>query len=355
MKKLVGIIVVALSVFVISCQKDQDLFVESELLSEKSAQIVVNEISVDNAMADLNFESDFFIGAEGMMMGFAGGMNGGMHGGGMNGGGMHGGGTYGGWMHGGGMDGSGTYGGENWTNGYSMHYMNGQYPGYSMHGNNAQNPDSLVMSYGMGTRLMNGRVFSGDMIIHRSENADGNGYTREITYNNFSVDSMMITGTSTMMITTDNVLGNIHTHSEDLLITLTNGTVVHRESEITRRWIEGGTTMTNQNDDLMEVTGQVKNTVSENGAEIIYRKEIITPLMKSSDCRYFGAGIVELTMGTEIVATLDYGGGECDDFAMLTENGNEPVQISLSTNDHCSDEYVENGMGFGNRNGMGGH
>jgi hypothetical protein len=202
---------------------------------------------------------------------------------------------------------------------------------------------------------MNGRVFSGDMIIHRSENADGNGYTREITYNNFSVDSMMITGTSTMMITTDNVLGNIHTHSEDLLITLTNGTVVHRESEITRRWIEGGTTMTNQNDDLMEVTGQVKNTVSENGAEIIYRKEIITPLMKSSDCRYFGSGIVELTMGTEIVATLDYGGGECDDFAMLTENGNEPVQISLSINDHCSDEYVENGMGFGNRNGMGGH
>ena len=64
MKKLVGIIVVALSVFVISCQKDQDLFVESELLSEKSAQIMVNEISVDNAMADINFESDFFISAE---------------------------------------------------------------------------------------------------------------------------------------------------------------------------------------------------------------------------------------------------------------------------------------------------
>ena len=40
MKKLVGIAVVALSVFAISCQKNQDLIAPQENLSEKSAQIV---------------------------------------------------------------------------------------------------------------------------------------------------------------------------------------------------------------------------------------------------------------------------------------------------------------------------
>ncbi len=334
MKKLVGIIVVVLSVFVISCQKDQDLFVQSELLSEKSAQIMVNEISVDNAMADINFESDFFIGAESMMTEMYGG---GMHNGGMNGGGIHNGGMNGGDM--------------NWDWNNSMHYSMGQHPNFTMHGQQGQHPDSLVMNYGMGTQLNNGRVMSGSMIINTSEEPNGDGFMRKITYEGFSVDSMSITGMTNMYISGDYQNGRNHMISEDLMITMPDGTTIHRESEIVREWMEGSETNLDQTDDVMKVTGHVINTVIENGTETVYRKDIIEPLIKSSNCRYFSQGIIELSQAGTVIATLDYGNGECDDIALLSKDGEESVEIILSENDHCSN-YQNSGMGMGNSNGQ---
>lgn len=327
MKKLVGIFVVVLSVFVISCQKDQDLFVQPVLLSEKSAQIVVNEISFDNAMADINFESDFFIGAEGMMTGM-----------------------YGGEMHNGGMHGNKI----NWDWNNSMHYSMGQHPNITMHGQYGQHPDSLVMNYGMGTQLYNGRVMSGSMIINTSEEPNGDGYTREIRYDGFSVDSMSITGMTTMYISGDHQNGENHTIFEDLMITMPDGTTIHRESEIVREWMEGSETDLDQTDDVMKVTGHVINTVTENGTETVYRKDIIEPLIKSSICRYFSKGIIELTMSGSVIATLNYGNGECDDIALLTKDGEESVEIILSENDHCSNNENSR-MGMGNYNGQQGY
>jgi len=327
MKKLVGIVVAALSVFVISCQEDQDLLTQTEGLGEKSAQIIVDEISVDNAIADINFESDFFIGAEGMMTG--------MQGSGMTGGGMHG-------------------GGMNWDWDNSMHYQAG-HPNYTMHGGQGQYPDSLVMDYGMGTHLSNGRVMSGSMVIHTSEEPNGNGYTREITYEGFHVDSMSISGMTTVVVSGDNQNGGMHSVSGDLLITMPDGTTIHRESEIVREWISGGETNLDPTDDVMQVTGHVINTINEkNGTETIYRKDIIEPLLKASGCRYFSQGIIELAQGGQVIATLDYGNGECDDVAVLTKDGEEPVEIILSENDHCANNQgTKMGMGHSSQQGTG--
>ncbi len=326
MKKLVGIVVVALSVLVISCQKDQDLFPQVENLSEKSAQIVVNEISVDNAMADINFESDFFIGAEGMMTG-------------MQGGGM---------MKGGGM----MQGGMNLGSNNSMHYMMGHHPEFSIHGDQGQYPDSIVMNYGMGTQLNNGRVMSGSMIINTSEEPNGNGFMRKITYDNFSVDSMSITGMTSMFISEFNHNGGKHNLTEDLMITLPNGTTIHRESEIMREWIAGNETNLDQTDDVMQITGHIINTITENGTETVYRKDILEPMIKSTNCRYFSQGIIELSQNGNVIATLDYGKGECDDVATVTKNGEETIEIILSDNDHCAKTQGA-GMGMGTLTGTG--
>lgn len=355
MKKLIGLLAVGFTIITISCQKDE-VFVQSAVeLNEKSAQILVSEISVDNAMADINFESDFFIGAEGMMMGFGGmqgGMNGGMHGG------M--GGTYGGNygdMHG---------NAGNWNQGQGMRYMMGHGPQYSMHGNQGQYPDSLVMDYGMGTQLGNGRMLSGEMIIHNTGEPHENGFMREITYNNFSVDSMMVSGKTTMEITGDETSGRTHTMMEDIWLTFPDGTTVHRQSEIVRTWVEGESTPLVQTDDMMQVTGHVTNTLNENGVETVYRKEIIEPLIKSSFCRYFSSGIIEISIDGTLSATLDYGNGECDNVAHLLKVGEETVEIALSDYDHCSNSqgngYVGNdnhyngqgtGMGQGTSGGHG--
>ena len=302
MKKLIGLLAVGLSIITISCQKEDHFIQESGTFDEKSAQILVSEISVDNAMADINFESDFFIGAERMMMGFGGmqvGMNegtdGGMHGG-M--GGMHGD-SYGD-MHGNVGD---------WNKGQGMRYMMGQGPIYSMHGNQGQYPDSLVMDYGAKTQLGNGRMLSGEMIIHTTGEPRENGFMREITYNNFSVDSMMVSGKTSMEITGDDNSGRTHTLIEDIWLTFSDGTTVHRQSEIVRQWMEGESTPLVQTDDMMQVTGHVMNTLIENGVETVYRKEIIEPLIKSSFCRYFSLGIIEIFIDGTLTATLDYGNG----------------------------------------------
>lgn len=336
MKTLVGIVAVALSVFAVSCQKDQDLFPQVENLNEKSAQIVVNEISVDNAMADINFESDFFIGAEGMMTGMQGGgmmQDGGMHGGRMN-----------------------------WVSNNSNHYVMGQSPEFSMHGNQGQYPDSIVMNYGMGMQLNNGRVISGSMIINTSEEPNGNGFIRQITYDNFFADSMSITGMTSMYISGFNHNGGKHNLTEDLMITLPDGTTIQRESEIMREWIAGSETNFDQTDDVMQITGYVLNTVSENGIETVYRKDILEPMVKSTNCRYFSQGIVELSVNGNVIATLDYGKGDCDDVASLTNAGEKTVEIILSENDRCAkiQGHVMNqatstdmGMGMGTSAGMG--
>lgn len=321
MRTLFGIIVVALSLFVISCQKDQDLFSQAEELEEKSAQIVVNEISVDNAVADMNYESDFFIGAEGMMVGMQG--SGMMHGGGMHGGGM------------------------NWGSNNSMHYQTGQHPEYSMHGNQGQYPDSLVMNYGMGTHLNNGRVMSGSMIMNTSDDPNGEGFTRKITYDGFSVDSMSISGMTTIHISGDHQNGGIHSFTGDIIITMPDGTTIHRESEIVREWIEGAETNLDQTDDVMKVTGHVINTITENGMETIYRKDIVEPLIKPSGCRYFSQGVIELSQGGNVIATLDYGNGDCDDVAVVAKDGEDSMEIILSENDHCAANYRGTGMGMG--------
>jgi hypothetical protein len=334
MKKILGILATSLSVLAISCQKDLDLVPQMDELNEKSAQIVAGEITVDNAIADINFESDFFIGAEGMMMGMPGEMNGGMHNmmqGGMNGGTM-----------------------QNGNQGEQFHYQMGQNPQFSMHGNQGQSPDSMVINYGMGTHFSNGRVLSGEMIIHNTEEANGNSFMREITYHNFSVDSMMLSGTTTMEITNGFNGGKMHNVSEDIWITLSDGSVVHRQSEISREWIEGESTPLVQTDDKMQITGYVSNTIIENGVETVYKKEIVEPLVKTTSCRYFVSGIIELTSGGNVVATLNYGDGECDDVATLSKTGEEPVDILLSENDHSygmmgnnSNNYTHRGDGMG--------
>jgi hypothetical protein len=133
------------------------------------------------------------------------------------------------------------------------------------------------------------------------------------------------------------------------MITMPDGSTIHRESEIVREWIEGAETNLDQTDDVMQVTGHVTNTITENGTETIYRKDIVEPLIKPSGCRYFTQGVIELSQGGNVVATLDYGNGDCDDVAIVAKNGEDPVEIILSENDHCAGNQV-NGMGMGHSN-----
>lgn len=59
-----------------------------------------------------------------------------------------------------------------------------------------------------------------------------------------------------------------------------------------------------------------------------WEKVITKPLVTLDDCDYIVEGTIEYFLDGELVATIDYGDGECDDIATKTVDG-ETIEFSL--------------------------
>ena len=59
-----------------------------------------------------------------------------------------------------------------------------------------------------------------------------------------------------------------------------------------------------------------------------YEKVIVEPIVKTDDCDYIVAGIIEFYESGELVATVDFGDGNCDDIATKT-SGEEVTEFSM--------------------------
>lgn len=46
-----------------------------------------------------------------------------------------------------------------------------------------------------------------------------------------------------------------------------------------------------------------------------YDKVIVEPLVKTDDCEYIVSGIIQLVDGDKVIVTIDFGDGECDEWA----------------------------------------
>ena len=56
-----------------------------------------------------------------------------------------------------------------------------------------------------------------------------------------------------------------------------------------------------------------------------YEKVIVEPIVKIEDCKYIVSGIVDFYQGDKWVATIDFGDGECDEWATKTWDGGSKV------------------------------
>ena len=67
-----------------------------------------------------------------------------------------------------------------------------------------------------------------------------------------------------------------------------------------------------------------------------FKKVITRPLVKTDDCEYIVAGIIEYydTKTGELMATIDFGDGTCDDLAIKTTPDGEEHVFSLSEHMH---------------------
>lgn len=316
MKKIIGISFILLSVVLFSCNNDKIDVAEDSTLSEKSAEITLSEVNLEAATTASEYEVEFYANAEEILSQW--------------------------WRIGKRWE---------WTN--KMHYMSRQCPNVTIaDGEIDDYPKTITLDYGDSTVLKNGKVLSGIIIIEISAPRNSASYTRIVTYKNFGIDTLTIVGTS--LITVDRENTAFRNFKSDLTITLDNGNVITRSSERTWTWIEGLETTEDQTDDVIHITGEVSATFGLDS----YKKEIVDPLVRIGDCRFIVEGVVEITLNGTLISTLNYGDGECDEIATMTNSEGETIEVDLF---NCKMKGNQNqykkqyqGQGHGNQNGNGG-
>lgn len=173
-------------------------------------------------------------------------------------------------------------------------------------------PRTITLDYGDGIELANGRIISGVIVIVQTDSRLVNDATRTITFQDFSVDGISVSGTIIKTFLIDELKVTI---VRDLVFTLEDGTVIERYAEKERLWSEGMATPLDPTDDVFLITGKVTCSDSD-GNE--YKREITTALMKKGGCRFIVAGEVSLSKNGVLFATINYGDGECDNIATMT-------------------------------------
>jgi hypothetical protein len=180
----------------------------------------------------------------------------------------------------------------------------------------------MTIDYGDSLSLANGHILKGKIIIVISAAPFDTSSTRTITYENFCIDSVCISGTSVKTRVKDPL--RKFSDKTDITVTLADGTTIHRVEEHLRVWIAGSDTDFDPADDVIEITGKVVVSDSK-GNE--YSKTITTPLIKTGECKFITKGVVEYKSSAGTFATVDYGNGDCDNKATRTTQDGTSVII----------------------------
>lgn len=207
--------------------------------------------------------------------------------------------------------------------GFKHRYEHDSIPGFTFTATNGTYPVTMTMDYGDSTVLANGKVLRGSITVVISAAPNVSGSTRTVTFTNFSVDTMKISGTIVKIRTKDPMPK--FTETSDLTVTYKNGTVVTRKEDKQRAWTAGYLTQFDPSDDIMEITGSVKVSDSNGNS---YSKIITSPLIKTGTCKYITKGVVEYKNSNGKFATIDFGDGTCDNVATkTTQDGTSTITL----------------------------
>ena len=294
MKTTIKALLLILTVAFFSCQKNDVINPATDLsdLQLKSATIAANDVAVENVAQEANFETFYFGGYERMLRELARvkGRKGNLFAGKSN-----------------------------------MHYMNGLVPVVSIDTAEAGYPITITIDYGDEMITRHGREISGKVVIELSGPQNTDGTTRNISYIGCKIDSIGIEGTSTETFNGDNTTTRLLTNASNVNFTLPDGTVIVREGNTVREWLQGLNTPLECDDDMVQITGKINVSVSTGDN---YVREITEPLIRLGDCRHPVQGIVQYTKNDALIAELNYGDGTCDNLATLTTDG-ATVEIEL--------------------------
>jgi hypothetical protein len=287
MKTKILALLVIFSFVVFSCQKKDETAstIQTEALL-KSATITATDVAVQSASLEATFEADFYAGFERVLREL-----------------------------------SRIKGnkGDLMSGRKDLHYILGQTPVVTIDTATAGYPITITISYGNGIETKQGKVISGTVKIEINGDEDTDGSTRQITFTDCKVDTIGVNGICIEKFTGDNLITRKITNTSDVTFTITNGATLVRKGTETSEWLAGVSTPEERDDDKIVITGS--NIVENKTENITYSRTITDGLIKLGDCRNIVAGTVEISQNGNVIATLNYGDGTCDNLASLTTNG----------------------------------
>jgi hypothetical protein len=165
------------------------------------------------------------------------------------------------------------------------------------------------------------RVKNGTIILKVIAHPGQPHFWRQLSFVDYSVNGNFIEGVKEIKAIAQYQVSVTLTGGK---ITFTDGTTYTREFERTRTWVAGYATLQYIWDDEFEIEGQAWGV---NRLGLDYAHTIIEPLLARRNCRWIVKGVVEMKVD-EHIGYLNYGDGECDQFATITING-ETREIRL--------------------------
>jgi hypothetical protein len=202
-----------------------------------------------------------------------------------------------------------------------LRYLYGQAPNVTIDTAATGYPITIVLDYGDGTELLNGKVLKGKIIITITAPPRTDGAERQAKFEGFFVDSVGIEGFSSHLIDMGADSSTVaFVYNRELVFNFWDQTTITREENRRREWVSGILTPWDLSDDEIQITGYATST-SRDG--IVYQRKITETLIKIGTCRSIVQGMVEFSIDGEVKMTLDYGDGNCDNLATVTRNGEQ--------------------------------
>ncbi|WP_075341724.1 hypothetical protein [Tenacibaculum agarivorans] len=182
---------------------------------------------------------------------------------------------------------------------------------------------TVTLDFGEGCVGPRGREFAGKIVIVYTRVDES--FSKEVTFDGFSVDGNQIEGSKSVVKVKENAEGNKEkTRSIAITVTLVSGEVVSMEGTRTYEKTEGDETRT-KGDDVYLISGNWE-FVNKDGET--FAGDIKEKLRREFACRYIVSGVTEITKNGEVY-TLDFGDGTCDNVATVTNAAGETREISL--------------------------
>jgi len=280
MNKIILSVLILLLMVIASCTKNSD-----SILSDEEESMISNDAAVESVYESMNYETDYMTGSS---------------------------------------ENIAQLGGSNKVFGFWGRYLFEIGPEITIEPEGNEFPKTITIDYGEGIELVNGRILSGIIQIVVSAPPRTIGATRDITFDEFYIDSVNIDGNILKTCTDSTEIYSEFSAVSDLIFTFVDDTNISRHAERTTV-VEGFVTPYDYSDDVLTISGFADSESSEG---ITFSRVITESLIKPATCRFITQGKVNFYKNDELMAELDYGIGECDDIATITKDG-ETRQITL--------------------------